>query len=56
MKVEHLTKEFAIKSNTFGAKPLILHALMMFPWISMRGKPWGLSGNPAVGNLPSGGP
>ena len=27
MKVEHLTKEFAIKSNTFGAKPLILHAL-----------------------------
>ena len=27
MKVEHLTKEFAIKSNTFGAKPLILHTL-----------------------------
>ena len=27
MKVEHLTKEFAIKSNTFGAKLLILHAL-----------------------------
>lgn len=27
MKVEHLTKEFALKSRVFGAKPQILHAL-----------------------------
>lgn len=27
MKVEHLTKEFELKSKIFGAKPQILHAL-----------------------------
>lgn len=27
MKIEHLTKEFEIKSKTFGGKPQILHAL-----------------------------